>query len=73
MDTLERVHIRLTRRQLEFIKRHYGNLSQWVRSKIEREIGAEEARVIGDKVQGPRKETKTKPPQKATVWNFPEK
>ena len=71
MDTLERVHIRLTRRQLNFIKQHYGNLSQWVRNKIEREIGAEEARVIDEIRQGPPVGQKIIPPKKAVVWNFP--
>ena len=71
MSTLERVHIRITKQQADFIKRKYGNISQWVRSKIDREIGAEEARIIGDSQGGPPAEEMQKPPQKVTAWNFP--
>ena len=43
MDTLERVHIRITQQQRDFVTRNFGNLSQWVRTRIDREIGAMEA------------------------------
>lgn len=67
MGALERVHIRLTRQQLEFIRRRYGNLSMWVRSKIDREIGAEEVSVLKS---GPRTETKQKNQPEKLVWKL---
>jgi hypothetical protein len=71
MSTLERVHIRITKQQADFIRQKYGNISQWVRSRIDREIGADEARIIEDSKGGPLAEEKQKPPQKVTAWNFP--
>ncbi len=71
MSTLGRVHIRITKQQADFIRQKYGNISQWVRSKIDREIGAEEARIIGASQSGPPGAEKQKPPQNVTAWKFP--
>jgi len=67
LSALERVHIRITKQQMDFIRMKYGNLSQWVRSKIDREIGAEEVRYSG----GPSECPKQKAATNVTAWKFP--
>ena len=67
MSALERVHIRITRQQRDFVARHFGNLSMWVRTKIDREIGAMEARTLET---GPQTVTKQKNQPKILNWKL---
>lgn len=85
MNPLKRVHIWVTKEQQDFIKNRYGNFSRWVRTKIDREIGAEEERFLRESPQvdtqikshdidpqdDPQVEQKQKPPQKTATWDFP--
>lgn len=72
MSSLRRVHIRLTEQQINFVRKKYGNISMWVRSIIDREIGADE--ILGRTEQHTRNgtpaEQKRKDQQKVLVWKI---
>lgn len=77
MDRLVVTTVSLGSQQLKFIKANCDNVSRYIRSLIDREIGASNA---GNEVNQFYQNVNNQPvldqetekqPQKVTVWNFP--
>ncbi|HCT64798.1 MAG TPA: hypothetical protein DIC60_05970 [Lachnospiraceae bacterium] len=72
MDDLVNKTIKVTCRQVDWVLLRSGNFSRYVRTLIDREMGAEEARLLVQAKEQTKIETPTKQPVQPVKWKFPD-
>jgi len=64
--------IKVTRRQVDWVLGRSSSFSRYVRTLIDKEMGAEEARLMVQAQEQTKTETSTKQPAQPVKWKFPE-
>lgn len=71
MNELVTKSVKVSRDQVAWVMARSTSFSRYVRSLIDQQIGAAEARTLAAAGQYDHGNTKQKPPQKVTAWEFP--
>ena len=72
MDDLVSKTIKVTRRQVDWVLSRSSSFSRYVRTLIDKEMGAEEARLMVQAKEQTKIETPTKEAAQPVKWKFPE-